>query len=90
LFIRRSSAFDFELGYLQGSTRSALFSFRTDNSEIGNSVGYFADIRSTDFSASFDEIGIMDANNVVPEPSPLLPMLYTGALWMMTWRRRKH
>lgn len=83
LFIARTGASTFELGYYDGATRS-LLSTRTMTSEtIGNAIGFYADIRAAGVRGVMDNLTL----SAIPEPATSA-LLGLGGLALIFRKRR--
>lgn len=81
LYIRRDSATDWALGYISGV--EGWYDFATGslaNTDIGNAIGFFGDIRNVDTAGDLDNLSI------VPEPATMV-LLGIGSI--LALRRRK-
>jgi hypothetical protein len=84
LFISRTGANTFELGFYDGSIRNVLTTRAVSNGDIGNAIGFYADIRQAGVRGNLDNLTIA----LIPEPSSFA-MLGMGGLGMLMWRRRQ-
>ena len=81
LFIARTAADTFELGYYDGAIRNLLATRTVGNTSIGNAIGFYADIRGAGIRGTLDNLAI-------PEPS-VAALLGVGAVAMIAKRRRQ-
>lgn len=82
LFIARTAADTFELGYYIGGNRNIVTTRIMDNTDIGTAIGFYADVRGTGVAGRADNLSI------IPEPSTLLlPLLSVGAMLFLRRRR---
>ncbi|MBX3426856.1 MAG: PEP-CTERM sorting domain-containing protein [Pirellulales bacterium] len=83
LFIKRTAADAFELGYYEAgvrnvlSTRSAL-----SNANIGNAIGFYADIRAAGVRGNMDNL------RIVPEPATVV-LAGVALMGLVAARRRR-
>ena len=67
LFVRRTAADVFELGYIAGGAPTVLTTRTMANTSIGSAIGFYADIRGAGIRGNLDNL------RIIPEPA-------TGAL----------
>lgn len=88
LFIARTAVDVFELGYYDGSMTRNVVSTRTIGSGnaagIGNSIGFYADIRGQGIVGAMDNLTL----STIPEPS-VMAVAGMGALGLVLRLRRK-
>lgn len=85
LFIARTGTDTFDLGWYEGGVRNVLVSRTiTSGNPIGDSIGFYADIRSAGIVGQMDNLSL----SVIPEPSTAA-MLGMGLVGMIAWMRRK-
>jgi hypothetical protein len=65
LYIERTSATTFDLGYDAGSGLVNVYTATVSNTNIGNAIGFYTDMRAD------NTIGTMDNLRIVPEPATL-------------------
>jgi|GEM_PF-644314 PEP-CTERM putative exosortase interaction domain len=82
LFIARTGLNDFELGYYVGSTRTVLTTRTMDNSSIGSSIGFYADIREAGIRGAMDNLTL----SAIPEPGSMSFLILGGAGFLMMRR----
>jgi hypothetical protein len=81
LFVARTGETTFDLGYYIGETRTVLASRTMTNAAIGNSIGFYADVRGVGV------VGAMDNLSLVPEPSTYALLLGGLAFAVIGLRR---
>jgi hypothetical protein len=84
LFIARSGANTFDLGYYTGTTRTILVSRTVGNASIGNAIGFYADVRGLGIRGGLDNFTL----TTVPEPT-VGALVGLGALALIIRCRRK-
>lgn len=84
LFVARTAANVFELGYYDGTTRNILTTRTMTSTTIGDAIGFYADVRGAGIRGNLDNLTI----TTVPEPT-LGAMLGLGALGAVLRFRRK-
>jgi hypothetical protein len=84
LFIARTSANIYELGYYDGATRNLLATRTMANSAIGNAIGFYADVRAVGIRGTVDNLTL----TAVPEPTSAA-LLGLGSLGFLFRLRRK-
>jgi len=65
LFIARTTATTFDLGYYLGATRTILTTRTVANTSIGDAIGFYADVRAVGIRGNLDNLTL----SVIPEPS---------------------
>jgi len=84
LFITRTSATTFDMGYNTGAGDVVLTTYTFANSDVGNAIGFYADMRANGSIGTFDNLRI----EAVPEPSALAFLGLSG-LGTILFRRNK-
>lgn len=84
LFIARTGLNTFDLGWYDGSARNVLVSRTMANANIGNAIGFFADVRGAGQRGSLDNLTL----SVIPEPTTGA-LLGLGSLGLLFRLRRK-
>jgi hypothetical protein len=86
LFIARTSAQTFDFGYNQGAGNVVLSSFTFTNSDIGNAIGFYTDMRANNSVGTLDNLRLA----AVPEPSTLAlcGLAFAGFFYFI--RHKKH
>lgn len=84
LFILRTDANTFELGYYDGLTRNVLTTRTMSNASIGSAIGFYADIRQAGTRGVMDNLTL----TAVPEPTSAT-LLGLGSLALLLRVRRK-
>jgi len=86
LFIARTGATTFDLGWYEGTVRNVLVSRTiTSGNPVGNSIGFYADVRSAGIVGNMDNLTL----TLIPEPSSAA-MLGMGLAAMIAWMHRKN
>lgn len=80
MYIRRDTANDFALGFIDGTGWNDFATGTITNTDIGNAVGFFGDVRSV------TTYGDLDNLSIVPEPATMV-LLGIGSI--LALRRRK-
>jgi hypothetical protein len=83
LFIARTDTNVFELGWYEAGERNVLATRTMANSDIGNAVGFYADIRNA------GTVGSLDNLSIVPEPSTYALLFGAAVLGFVIYRRRR-
>ncbi len=81
LYISRLSTYEFEAGYSTASGDSSVVTWTCTNSDIGNAVGFYSDLRTQDAT-----VGNFDNLTIVPEPAT---MALLGLGGLVAIRKRK-
>jgi len=81
LYISRTSDTTFEGGYTTAAGYTKLVDWTVTNTDIGNAIGFYADVRNT------TTYGDLDNLRIVPEPATLT-MLGLGASLILRRRKR--
>jgi hypothetical protein len=85
VFIARTSATSFDLGYNRGAGNVVLTSFTVGNANIGNAVGFYADMRANGTIGTFDNLRIQ----AIPEPGSLSLLAFGGIAALIARRQKK-
>ena len=88
LFIARTSADTFELGYYDGATRNLLATRVIGSANaagVGSAIGFYADVRGTGLVGNLDNLALTP----VPEPASGM-LLGVGAFAVIVARRRRN
>lgn len=84
LAITRTSATDFDISYDQGGGLTLLRTLSSSNPDIGDAIGFYADMRAGGTIGTFDNLRI----EAVPEPS-VLALVGLSGMGAMLFRRNK-
>ena len=84
LFIARTAANTFDLGYYLGGNRTVLTTRTMANTAIGDAIGFYADVRAVGIRGNLDNLTL----SVIPEPT-VGALLGLGALGFLARLRRK-
>jgi hypothetical protein len=82
LFITRSAADTFSVGYTTASGDTTLFTYTGMNTSIGNALGFYSDMRSTASVGTLDNLRI----EAVPEPGAMSLLALSGMGFVMMRR----
>lgn len=85
LFIARTAPNDFELGWYEGGVRNVLVTRTMSNTDIGNAIGFYADVRGAGTRGNLDNLTIA----LIPEPSTCALLGLAGIIAWPWLRRRK-
>ncbi len=83
LFIARIDTTVFELGWYENGERNVLTTRTMANADIGNAVGFYADVRNA------GTVGSLDNLSIVPEPSTYALLFGAAVLGFVVYRRRR-
>jgi hypothetical protein len=85
LYIARTSATTFDIGYNKGAGDVFLRTLTVTDSTIGNAVGFYADMRTAGTIGTLDNLRI----DLIPEPTTMAFCGLGGFLGLIVWLRRK-
>jgi len=85
LYVARTSATTFEIGYDKGAGDVFLRTLTVGNTAIGNAVGFYADMRADGTIGTLDNLRI----EVIPEPGTISILSLGGLAFILGLRHRK-
>lgn len=81
VFIKRLTSTDFTVGFVRGGTETTVGTYSVTNTNIGNAVGFYTDMRASGTISPIDNLRI----EFIPEPASLGLVMLGG---LMLRRRR--
>ena len=74
IYIERMDADTFETGYYMGGTKTSVYSMDVSNTNVGNAIGLYSDIREVSTLGTFDNL------EIIPEPATIALLGLGGLL----------